>query len=234
MPRIVLAAPTHRHYTYPWVRGVVSLGWPEPDVAARLDRLQVDVRPAVGAGYGAARNMGDMVASAVAQGAEYLLTCEWDHAWDARHVCQVVEAESFLRKTYGCPVVVGAMYPGSATPFVDVVRPLASESSFTTRDVADRMLIAAESMRDAPDAPGRYVEAWMMPAGFTLWPVDPLRGVEIEERCGPSRAEYWDAQASALCAAAGCRLFVDLSLDVGHVPAVGLSSLDVAKLRRGG
>lgn len=230
MPRIVLAAPTHRSYTFQWARGLVSVAWPEESIAKRLDALGVDIRPGIAQGYGAARNMGEIVQSAVAQDADFVLSCEWDHAWDARHLCQIVEAERFLRAAHGCPVVVGAQYPGSATPFLDIIRPLDPNVLFALPELT----IAAELLRDAPEVPSRYVEAWLMPAGFALWPVSLFRGLDVEERCGLNRQDYWDAQVSAICRAAGARLFVDLSLDVGHVPAVGISSLEMAKFRRGG
>lgn len=227
MPRIVLAAPTHRSYCYQWVRGLISVGWPEEAISRRLDALGgIEIRPAVCQGYGAARNMAEIVQSAVAQEADFVLSCEWDHAWDARHLCQILEAERFLRQVHG-PVVVGAQYPGSGEPFRDVVRPLEMRGP----EEFAALTMAAENLREFPEVPSRYVEAWLMPAGFALWPVALLRGLDIVERCGLTVLDYWDAQVSAACRAQGARLFVDLSLDVGHVPAVGVTSLEIAKFK---
>lgn len=232
MRSVILASPTYRGYTYQWVRGLVSLEWPDPVMSARLDALDVALLPAIAQGYGAARNMGTIFASACAQGADFVFTIEWDHDWDARHVAQAMEAEAYLAGVHGCPVAVGAMYPSSGQPTRHVFKPLDADE-ITRRSLEDRVL-ACEDLREAPEAPLRYEEAAVLPAGFTLWPVAPFLGVDIEERCGLTREDYWDAQASMLCRAAGVRLFYDLSLDVGHVPAVGISSLDLVKLSMGG
>lgn len=225
--RVLIASPTYRGYSFPWVRGLVSLGWPEPSIAKRLSDLDVEVRPSIAAGYGGGHQYGTMIASALEQEVDFVLTIEWDHAWDARHVVRALEAERHLSSVHGVGnVAVGAMYPSSSNPTGNIVRPLNEWGSLDTR------IVAAQMLSDVPESADRYVEASQLPAGFTLWPLWPFRGSCIEERIGLHRQDYWDAQTSALHSIAGVKLFVDLSLDVGHIPSVALTSLDLVKLSR--
>lgn len=232
MPRrVLIVSATYRAYTFPWVRGLVSLAWPEPETEDRLKALDVEIRPAISAGYGGGHQCATMIDAAIKQDVDFVLTIEWDHAWDARHVAQVLEAERHLSTLHGDRnVAIGAMYPSSSNPRGHIVRPIDLDV-LRPGELENRILAGVELDR-VPRADARYIEATQLPAGFTLWPLWPFKAMEIEERIGLNRQDYWDAQASALHSNQGVRLFVDLSLEIGHIPAVGISSLDLVKLSR--
>lgn len=227
--RVLVASPTYRHYCAEWVIGLLSLMRPAPDVEARFSLLGAEFTPAVARGYGGVRQLALMFEQADRWGADFVLTAEWDHDWNARHVAQVLEAEQFLRGVHG-PVAVGAMYPSSNEPHRHVLKPM--HPGMTRAELEDRTIAAAE-VRELPESMLRYVEAFVLPAGFTLWPVAPFRDADIVERIGRTAQDYWDALASEMLIRSGVRLFVDLSLDVGHVPASALTSLEVIRRSRG-
>ncbi len=229
---VVLTTATYRSFEFHYVLGLMSLGWPSEAVKARLAALDVSIVPAAARGYGGGRNFGQLFVGAIDYGADFVLTVDSDMEWTANHVAQIIEAERWLTATHG-QVVVGAVYPQSRIPdsqilceIADGVR-LPMHAGGPDPDLAARLRRGVE-LRETPDAPERYAESWLLPAGFVLWPVGPFRTCagQVGERLSATECRLWDNAMCDVAMAAGVRLFMDFSLDVGHMPLEPVKSVD--------
>lgn len=224
---VVLAAATYRTYDYEWVRGLVSLGWPENDaIEARFRALGVKFAPAPVRGYGGGRSTGIAFGLALEAGADLVVTVECDMAWNAEHLADLLEARGVLAEIHGPDVAVGATYPASSKRGQYV---LALEDGSQVAEVVGRIPEAVERYKGRPRVLNRYARAAMLPCGFTAWPVEAFRGVEIVERLGPHTFEAFDLQASELLLRRGGALFYDLALDVGHGVAIAETAVELAR-----
>lgn len=237
MPRIVLSTATYRSFEFLYVIGLMSLGWPSPEVKARLAALDAEITPASACGYGGGRNLSQLFVGAIEFGADYVLTIDSDMAWTADHVVRVIEAERFLRAKMGCPVIVGAVYPQSRMPDSQIVCEVRDGVRLPIHDgddpdpavhamLAERLARGVE-LRDTPDAMERYAESWLLPTGFVLWPVEPFRTCAgmVGERLSATECLMWDNAMSDVARHNGARLFMDLALDVGHMSIKPVTSV---------
>lgn len=231
MTRVVLATATYRNFEFHYGVGLMSLGWPSDDAKARLAALDVEITPAAARGYGGGRNFGQLFCAAIDIGADHVLTIDSDMRWTADHVVRLLEGERFLRSVHGT-VVVGACYPQSK----DANKQLFCEMRDGTRlpmhdgsadyELAARLQLGVD-LKDVPDDPRRYAESWLLPAGFVLWPVSPFRtcAASVGEHLSAREMRLWDNAMCDVAMAQGARLFMDLSLDVGHMPLEPVSSV---------
>lgn len=245
MPRtVVMGGATYRDYGYGWAVGMFDSLRPNADVAARLAALDVALEPGLARGYSGGRQTGTIFAQAADLGAEFVLTCECDMSWTGEHVAAILEAHAALTSTFGVdePIAVGATYPASskAGQFVLALDDDCGNDCDdgelclhkSVEDVLALLPTAADVLRD-PFVRSRYAEARVLPCGFTLWPLAPFRGVEIVERMSGSTFHGFDKAASEHLRGVGGRLFVDLSLDVGHMVAVPMTAAEMARKRGG-
>lgn len=232
MTRVAILSATYRTYGFNYVRGLISALRPDPEVAARLERLDVELVPALGRGYGGGRQTGQLMQAAADAGCEVAVTVECDMAWTGLDLVRLLEAHRYLSGPSGAPVAVGASYPASSSR--RVVLCVLGGTDEDTRDALRRIVELPDSAADEPAAAGRYAFAGVLPCGFTAWPVREATAVEIVERCGAWTNETYDRALSESLRARGVELFYDLALSVGHEVALPMTAREAVKAYGGG
>lgn len=235
MPRsVVLASMTYRHYTPEWVVGTLDAMKPSEEDAAALRELDVDMKVIVSSGYGGGRNAGNILEQCLARGVELVLFAEFDIRYTAGHVVKILQAHRFLTERFG-QCAVGAIYPTSSDPLLHLLHIDGRDAFYDCRKPVDRKVLR-QAVRNAQTAAAddldRYVEVWQLPFGFTLFPVEAFRDAPPISEVGGFRLEShgFDQGVSQYLKSSGRKMFADLALDVGHLSARPLSTLQTLEL----
>lgn len=218
---VALVSATYRTYAFEYVRGLVSVLAPSRELEAELS--QYEFVPVLARGYGGGRQTALAMRAAFAAGAEIAVTVECDIAWDAGELLKLLRSYRAIQAQFGAPAAVGAVYPASSRPDQLVFAPAVPAGTS-----ADEVVAATVRRLAGVEDAARYVEAEVLPCGFTAWPLEDVAQVDPVERMGADIMETYDRCLSETLRRRGVRLFYDLEVDVGHHVDVPTSARTVA------
>jgi len=219
---VALVSATYRTYAFEYVRGLVSVLAPTRELEAELS--QYEFVPVLARGYGGGRQTALGMRAALAAGAEVAVTVECDIAWDAGELLKLLRSYRASADCFGAPAAIGAVYPASSRPDQLVFAPAVVAGMST-----DEVVAAAVRRLAGVEKGPRYVEAEVLPCGFTAWPLADVAQVDPVEHVGADIMETYDRGLSEALRRRGVRLFYDLDLDVGHHVDVPTSARTVSE-----
>lgn len=222
---VAIVSATYRTYSWHYVKGLVSTLCASDADAEALK--EYDIVPLLARGYGGGRNTAQLMRAAAELGADVAVTIEHDIDWSATELAKLLEGWKGLAARMGCPVAVGAPYPASSVEdqMVLSVHPHDEEA----------VPEVLESIASG-NPPERFVEALVLPCGFTAWPMPLAAQCDVVERAGADIFETFDRGLSEALRARGARLAYDLTVNIGHQVDVPTTAATAARriLRKSG